>query len=93
MTRNGQPIQEMVLGEVVRTGIEYERLLPELVPSFEEREAALHSNYTPTAWRELDPWERAVCVAHFRLHILVSLHQSDAVHTEVRRRQKPRQGR
>lgn len=82
----------MSLRESVKTGIEYDTLFPGLVPPYEEREAALFSGYTPTAWRELDPEERAMCVAHHRLHNLIALHQSDAVHSEIGRRSRNRQG-
>lgn len=79
MTRNGQPIWEHPLGHKVSTGIDFEVLLPDCVPLFEEREAAVFCGYNPSEFRELPVEERAACVAQYRLHSLVETHSQDAV--------------
>lgn len=92
MSRNGEPITSLALHDAVRTGIEYEALIPGLVPPYEEREAALFGNYTWGAWRMLHYGDRAMGVAHYRLHLLVEMHRSDAVGAEMRRRSQRRSG-
>ena len=54
-------------------------------PEFEIREAAVYCNYTPDGFRRLDWWERACCVAQYRLHQMVELHSSDAVNAAAER--------
>lgn len=90
MTRNGSPIWEHSLAHRVSTGIDYEVLLPDCVPIFEEREAAVYCGYNPTEWRGLDVGERAACVAQYRLHYLIETHSQDAVNKAVEQQQKRR---
>lgn len=63
-------------------------LIPGLVPMYEEREAAIHNHYSPTAWHDLDYRERAAAVAFHRLSRLVEMHQSDAVTQAMDRRSR-----
>jgi len=63
-------------------------MLPDLVPVYEEREASRFSGYTPTAWRDLPHEERAMCVAHYRVHKMVEMHKELAVINEMKRRSK-----
>ena len=86
MTRNGEAILSHPLGGTVRTGIEYEALVPGLVAEIEEREAARFNGYTWRDWLELERHERAAGIAHSRLTHLIALHQQDAVQQEERLR-------
>lgn len=86
ITRNGIPIENAFVRNPVRTGIHYEPTIPGCVPLFEEREAAVYCNYTPSEFRQLDVRERAACVAQFRAHHYVSQHSQDAVNAEINRR-------
>lgn len=89
MTRNGEPIETVTVREVIQTGIEFDALLPGLVPLYEEREAATYGHYTWREWRtELEPEERAAAVAQYRLHHLVTLHQNDAMNAAMERRSR-----
>ncbi len=62
--------------------------MPGFVPEYEEREAARFGLYNWTQWHFLDTKEKAAIVAQRRLSNLISLHQNDAVHIEMERRQK-----
>src|SRR3990167_10669323 len=76
--RDGVPIESYGIRHPVRTGITYGVFIDGYVPEYEEREAAVYCNYTPTAFRELPVEERARCVAQFRLHHIVSNNIEDA---------------
>lgn len=86
VTRNGQPIELVSVRDVVDTGIEYESVMPGMVPLFEEREAAIYCRYNWSEWRALDFEERAYAVAQYRMHTIVAQHQHDAVSTAMDRR-------
>ena len=86
MTRNGETILNHPLGGTVRTGIEYEALVPGLVPEIEEREAARFNGYTWRDWLELERHERAAGIGHSRLTHLIALHQHDALREDERLR-------
>ena len=73
---------------MVRTGITLGSLLPELVPVYEEREAARFGNYNWREWKRLESYEQADVVAHYRLHFLIELNQSDALSSELKRRSR-----
>ncbi len=79
-----------MLKNAVPTGIDHEPILPELVPLYQEREAAKFSLYNWTDWRNLSPTERGLAVAHYRISHVIGLHQQDAVdhHVEVRKRKQ-----
>jgi len=72
----------------VRTGIEYQSLIPGLVPEYEEREAARFGHYTWRDWLSLPYLDRVVGVAHYRMFHLIELHHNDAVITEQERRER-----
>lgn len=93
MTRNGEPLEALALRDAIVTGIEYDAVLPGLVPLYEEREAAVFGHYRWTDWQALAPEERAAAVAHFRLHRLVEMHSSDAVSRAMERRARQQQPR
>ena len=62
--------------------------MPGFVPEYEEREAARFGLYNWTQWQFLDRNEKASIIAQRRMSNLISLHQDDAVHIEMERRQK-----
>lgn len=90
MEKNGELIQRAALRRVITTGIEFRRLLPELVPLYEEREAAIFSHYNFTEWQALDYSEKAMAVAHYRLSRLVSIHEEDAKQRAIDRLNRQR---
>lgn len=77
--RNDQKITDYRLRHGVDPGITLGRLLPSLVPLYEEREAMVYSHYNPTEWKGLGHEEKAMCVAHYRLSRMVRNHSEDAV--------------
>ena len=88
MSRNGEPIESIEIKDLVYTGIDMEPLLPGLVPLYEEREAAFYCNYSWREWQQLEPYERAENVAHFRLKRLIDLHNADAMNVASAQRQR-----
>lgn len=79
-------LRDHPLPGMVSTGLHYDRLLDVLVPPIEERDACLFSLYNWTEWQRLEVSERAACIAHYRVHHLIQLHQQDAIHREMERR-------
>lgn len=59
---------------------------------FEEWEAMRFAGYNERAWLELEPDERAIAVAHYRLHDLVEMHKEDALAERVKRESEKRHG-
>lgn len=49
------------------------------VSEYEMREACLYVGHTWASWSELDSDERASCVAHWRMHLLIEAHVNEAV--------------
>lgn len=92
MLRNGNPIQDHPLRKRVNTGIGMESN-GITVPDFECREACVYCNYNYRQWLELSPYERAECVAQYRLHNLIDAHVSDASNRESERRNGSRTNR
>ena len=76
----------MAISNPVRTGISFGREFGGLIPAFEEREVARFALYNWIDWLQLDPTERAACVAHYRLSNMVTMHSEDAVSREIKRR-------
>ena len=70
------------------TGITYRRLLPGVVPVFEELEACRFANYNYQEWLKLEPEERAIHAAFYRISKLIELHGQDAVGDKVDRDMK-----
>ncbi len=62
--------------------------MPGIVPTAEERLAAVANLYNWTDWRALPMEERVMCVAWYRLQHLIDLHQGDAMVRDMERRQK-----
>lgn len=85
ITRDEIPIQEYEVSSV-STGIEYGRVLPGLVPYFEEREAAIATGYAWPSWQLAPQYEKAEAVAFMRLRHYLALNQSDAVNQDAERR-------
>lgn len=78
----------------VHTGITYRRLMPDLVPYFEEREVAISSGYTWATWQTLSQYDKASSVAFVRLRNIISMHERDAVRRveEFQRMRRQNQG-
>ncbi len=85
MTKDEEWIWEAPVRNAIETGIEYESMLPGCVPEFEEREAAVYCHYTPRQFRRLDVWERACCVAQYRLRRMVDNQVEAAIGEAVKR--------
>lgn len=63
----------------MNTGIAYGRQIQNCVPFFEEYDAMTEAGYKEEAWKTVDPSERAMIVAMYRLKKFISLHEADAV--------------
>ena len=83
-------ISSLGLQGTIRTGISFSRLLPSLVPVYEEREAARFGNYNWSQWGVLDNTEKALGIAHYRLYQLIELNKSDAVHKDIKKQERMR---
>ena len=75
------------------TGITYGRLLPNVVPEVEEREAARFNGYNWKEWQELSRQERVDGVAYFRIRRFIEMHQQDAQDRDMERRTRRAQAR
>jgi hypothetical protein len=64
------------------------RLIPGLVPIYEEYEAMRFAGYTSKAWRKLESMDRSMCVAHFRYNRLIGQHEQDISISEIERKGK-----
>lgn len=84
--RDGQDIMETRIRHGVSTGLSFGRVLPGMVPLYEEMESMRFAGYTPRAWQDLDSDERAAGVAHYRMHQLVEMHKEDAVADKMKRK-------
>lgn len=87
MTRHGTPLRQYLLAKKVDAGIAIESVL-DFVPEYEQREAAVYCQFNWTDWSELDSRERAACIAHYRIHLAIEAHVSDAVTKKANRRKK-----
>ena len=85
--RWGDPITAVQL-RTLDTGITYRRIVPNVVPEVEEREAARFSGYTWKDWQELPTQERVDGVAYFRLRRAIDMNQQDARDRDVERKAK-----
>jgi len=63
-------------------------LISGVVPLFEEMEAMIFSHYNQREWQGLESNDKALAVAHYRMHRLVELHENDIVNTEIKRLSK-----
>ena len=86
--RNGEPIGKHHVKHAVNPNIRFRRILPSLVPLYEEQEALRDANYNYNQWKELTWWEKALHVAHYRNKNLVRLHSEDAVSDRIERDMK-----
>lgn len=93
VNRHGSPITDIAIGRTISSGISFGRLLPRMVPEYEEREAARFGYYNWLQWQELAYQEKASVVAHYRLSRLIKMHENDAVGTEMDRAAKKAQHR
>lgn len=60
------------------TGIRWRSLGPGLVPIFEEHLVRTERKYTLQEWYALDPMERAIAIAVFRIDRAIKAHQASA---------------
>lgn len=90
MTRQGKPIQNLRIKHSVTTGILIGTQFAGTIPAYEEREAARFGLFNWTEWRLLNTDDKAMAVAHYRVHSMITLHQQDAVNDEMERRNKKR---
>jgi len=51
-------------------------------------EAMIFSHYNQREWQGLESNDKALAVAHYRMHRLVELHENDIVNTEIKRLSK-----
>lgn len=90
MTRLGRPLQTLGIKHSVETGIRIGTQFVGTIPAYEEREVARFGLYNWAEWRVLDNDEKAMAVAHYRVHNMIALHQQDAVNDELERRNRKR---
>lgn len=84
MTRNGIPIHLHPLPRVANSNITIAQTDGE-VPEYDCREAAIYSHYNWTEWEQLHYSERAMCIAQYRIHMLIEAHVNAAAQTESKR--------
>jgi hypothetical protein len=85
--RHGTPIQDYQLPTKLSVGITIEALEMSLgmVPEYEAREAAVYSHCPWTTWtQEYNSYERACAVAHYRIHLAIESHVSDAADHQMK---------
>lgn len=87
MHRHGEPIDDYPLGKQLTTGIEI-KSNNGFVPEYEEREAAVFSLIPWVNWENLNWYDRAAAVAHYRMHNIIDAHINDAAEQERRRQEK-----
>ena len=92
MTRHGRPIETYPLRNQLNTGLHYGKFFAKLVSPFEEREAARFNLYNWGAWRAMDPGERVIAIAYYRLSHTVEAHRQDAMSIEIERRNRLKGG-
>jgi len=63
----GEPILNVPSAGSFQSGITFAMTAAGLVAPFEEHEARVTAGYNLLEWRSLDPHDRALEVAHFRL--------------------------
>lgn len=69
-----EPINKYHLIDEIGIDIAYHKIHPCVVAEYEAREAAVFGNYTWKEFNELELGEKAMCIAHYRMH-----HKIDAV--------------
>ncbi len=89
MERHGEAITAYPL-KTLNTGISYRRVLEDLVPEYEERQAARLGGYKWSEWQALPRFERVDGVAYFRIRNQIEMHTQDAQDKEIRRKTKHR---
>lgn len=93
MTRSGLPLREYHLAKKFDADIKITKQLPGEVPEFECREAAVFVHVSWQQWVDnMDGWERAKAVAHYRVSLALKAHVEDAAERAANRK-KARQQR
>lgn len=65
---NQKPIGKYKIRQEVPIDIRFYRVSADFVPDFEVLEAATEGHYNLTQFWEVSDYERAVCVARYRMH-------------------------
>lgn len=80
-------LYEYYLPKQINVGLSFESTLG-CVPEYECREVAVYSHCPWHVWVELDYFDRALAVAHYRIHHLIETHVHDAVDKASKRKQR-----
>jgi len=82
------PLREYHLTKKFDADISIQRRFDGEVPEFECREAAVYVHVSWYFWsHEMDGWERACAVAHYRTSLSLKAHVEDAAEKAASRRQ------
>lgn len=81
MTREGIPIHLHPLPRTVNSGIVVGQANGE-VSEYDCRESCVYAHYNWMQWIELHWWERSMCVAQYRIHLLIDAHVNAAAHRD-----------
>lgn len=81
------PITEYKLSNNLSLDIQITSKHQLLIPEYEVREAAIFAHYNWLEWLELDGFDRALAVAHYRLHHLIESNIQDEVAKRTRQQQ------
>ena len=90
ITKKGIPIEEAPLHKTSNVGI----LIPRtgnIIPEYEEREAAVYVQSNWASWLKLNWYDRAASVAQYRVHHMIETHANDEMSHQ--NRPKPKSGR
>lgn len=83
----GTPLKEYLLAKKFDAGIEISKRFPGEVPEFECREAAVFVHVSWHAWTtEMDGYDRACAVAHYRTSNSIKAHVEDAAERAAARK-------
>lgn len=81
----GTPLREYLLSRKFDAGITIENTFPGTVPEFECREAAVYVQVSWLTWlHDMDGYERARAVAHYRTSLSLKAHVEDAAEKAAR---------
>ena len=69
--REHKPITHHRVRQEIQFNIAYQSFHPLVVSEYECREAALFAGYTWIEFASLDTFDRATCIAHFRMNGII----------------------
>jgi hypothetical protein len=87
---NGKPIDQYNFRSGVSTGVTYGSTIHQLVPPYEEHEVRVLVGYTLTEWAKLEPEERALEVAHYRIRVRKKMVEDDVIEAINKRNSRGR---